>query len=396
MRAQHTAHSLPAFPVYSAAFLSNNELILGGGGGASRSGIKNKLRFYRVTDARTIDLVDEHELEKGEDAPMSMAAYPNSRQFVCGINSTEDKLASGQNENCRVFAATEDKLELVQTRGTLTVAAETDDYQKVTALSPAGNLLAVAGSRDLSLLVYPSLAPAGAAIRTEHEIYDATFSATDLVVVTTRNLLVYALPVSEKANETTVNAPPLKLRQTVNIPELPGRIAGGSFRATRFHPQVATTAYSIINTNPPRTRQKSSSKPSFVVMWNITPGSKDESEATWEISKIKKVGDKSITCFDISSDGRFLAFGSSDYTIGMLDATTLAPLVTILKAHEFPPTTLRFNPSATLLVSGSADNSIRIIGVPTGLGGEYSWTTLFIMLLTLLVIMFAIAYQMAQ
>lgn len=43
MRARHEPHSLPAFPVYSSSFLSPNELVLGGGGGASRSGIKNKL-----------------------------------------------------------------------------------------------------------------------------------------------------------------------------------------------------------------------------------------------------------------------------------------------------------------------------------------------------------------
>ncbi|KAF7981641.1 hypothetical protein HWV62_32740 [Athelia sp. TMB] len=393
MRARHTAHSLPAFPVYSAAFLSDNELVLGGGGGASRSGIKNKLRFYRVNDPTKIDLIDEHELEKGEDAPMSMAAYPNSKQLVCGINSTEDKLIAGQNENCRVFGVTDDKLVLVQTRGTLTIAPETDDYQKVTVLSPNGDFLAVAGSQDLSLLVYPSLALAGAAIHTEHELYDATFSKTDLVALTTRNLLVYALPVVDSDKEKS-NTSELKLRQTVDLPKLPNGVEGASFRAARFHPQIATTVYTIVNTNPPRTRQKSSSKPSFVVKWNIVPG-KEESESTWEVAKIRKVGDKSITCFDISSDGRFLAFGSSDYTIGMLDSTTLAPLVTILKAHEFPPTTLRFNPGSTLLVSGSADNSIRVIRVPTALGGQ-TWTNLFVMLLTLLAILFAIAYQIAR
>jgi hypothetical protein len=50
MRARHTPHALPAFPVYSSAFLSDNELVLGGGGGASRSGIKNKLaRLVNLT-----------------------------------------------------------------------------------------------------------------------------------------------------------------------------------------------------------------------------------------------------------------------------------------------------------------------------------------------------------
>jgi len=43
MRARHIAHALPSFPVYSSAFLSPRGLVLGGGGGATRSGIKNKL-----------------------------------------------------------------------------------------------------------------------------------------------------------------------------------------------------------------------------------------------------------------------------------------------------------------------------------------------------------------
>lgn len=43
MRTKHASHSLPAFPVYSCAFVSPNELVLGGGGGQTRSGIKNKL-----------------------------------------------------------------------------------------------------------------------------------------------------------------------------------------------------------------------------------------------------------------------------------------------------------------------------------------------------------------
>lgn len=43
MRARHVAHGLSNFPVYSSAFLSPYELVLGGGGGTTKSGIKNKL-----------------------------------------------------------------------------------------------------------------------------------------------------------------------------------------------------------------------------------------------------------------------------------------------------------------------------------------------------------------
>jgi hypothetical protein len=54
MRPRHTPHSLPAFPVYSCAFLSPDAFVLGGGGGASRSGIKNKLVRLASTTFRLI------------------------------------------------------------------------------------------------------------------------------------------------------------------------------------------------------------------------------------------------------------------------------------------------------------------------------------------------------
>lgn len=42
-RTDHFACPTPAFPVYSLAFTSDRDVILGGGGGASRTGIANKL-----------------------------------------------------------------------------------------------------------------------------------------------------------------------------------------------------------------------------------------------------------------------------------------------------------------------------------------------------------------
>ena len=39
-------------------------------------------RLYHVDDNRTLDLVDELELEKDEDAPMSMTAHPDVNPYV--------------------------------------------------------------------------------------------------------------------------------------------------------------------------------------------------------------------------------------------------------------------------------------------------------------------------
>lgn len=104
MRAQHTTHALPAFPVYSCAFISDDLLVAGGGGGASRSGVKNKLRLFRLSVKQQLECLAEFELDKDEDAPMSMAAHIESRTIVCGINSATAKLEKGENENCRKFS----------------------------------------------------------------------------------------------------------------------------------------------------------------------------------------------------------------------------------------------------------------------------------------------------
>lgn len=58
MRAQHTAHSFPAFPVYSCAFIADDQVLVGAGGGASRTGIKNKLvcrPCARIVHSPTLD-----------------------------------------------------------------------------------------------------------------------------------------------------------------------------------------------------------------------------------------------------------------------------------------------------------------------------------------------------
>jgi len=391
MRTKHTSHSLSAFPVYSCAFVSANELVLGGGGGQSKTGIKNKLRLYRVDGDNKLDLTHELELEKGEDAPMSMAAHPNDKQIACGINSSAEMLQGGKNQNCRVFDLADQKISLMHTQSTLSLKSTEDDFQKVTVFSPSGNLLAVGGAHDISLLHYPSLSLAANPIRLdEGEIYDATFSPTSLVVATTVSLLVYALPPDEtqkskkaSGKKKAISLADLKLLRTVDRPTLPGKYSSSTFRAVRYHPNDDKVLYTVVNTTPPRTRTKASPRCAFVCKWNTE---------TWQVTRLRKVGDKGVTCFDMSKNGKLLAFGSSDYTVGILDAYTLAPLLTILKAHDFPPTTLRFNDVSSLLVSGSADNTVRIVTIPESLGVA-SWSSWIIVFITLIIMLLAFMLQ---
>ncbi|KAJ3723158.1 WD40 repeat-like protein [Lentinula raphanica] len=391
MRVAHTSHALPAFPVYSSAFLPQNKLVIGGGGGATKSGIKNKLRVFNVGKDRSIEQLDELELAKGEDAPMSMATDGNT--IVCGINSSPEILEKGENENCRVFEVTNGKLSFLRTKGTLLVKPDDLDFQKVTVLSSDGSLLAVAGPNDISLLSYPSLIPVVQSLRVEKEIYDATFTKSKLIVGTTADLRVYPLPDTNSASpskskkkgkrKVSTSLPSLVCERVIEIPSSFGGAAGSSFRAAKVHPALDTTLYTVVNTIPSRTRGKSALRQAHVLKWNTE---------SWTLEKTRKVGDRGITCFSISPDGRLLGFGSSDLSVGLLDATTLNPVSTILKAHDFPPTTLAFNMESSLLVSGSADNSIRVITLPDQVRGS-NWGFFMLLVLTLIILMVAYVLQ---
>ncbi|KAA1466269.1 WD40 repeat-like protein [Dentipellis sp. KUC8613] len=389
MRTRHVAHAVPAFPVYSSAFLGPYDLVLGGGGGASRSGIKNKLRLYRLDEILQMKLVDELELERGEDAPMSMAAWADGAMVVCGINSPEDKMGKGENQNCRVYEVNDNKLALLSSISTLK-SNDLEDYQRVTVLSPDANYLAVAGTHDLALLTFPGLEVATTRIE-QGEIYDVAFDASTFIVATTINLLIYSLAQPEKTDSSEkgkqkqdphVN---LEIVRTIQRPKLPGGDAEGSFRAARFNPTNPRIFYTIINATPPRKRgAKSAPRRSYIARWNTE---------TWKVDRMRKLGDKGVTVFDVSPNGKWIAYGSSDCTIGLLDAQTLAPLLSILKSHEFPPTVLRFNPTSSLLVSGSADSTVRIISIPPELG-DASWGTYYAILMAVFIILFAIAVQL--
>lgn len=410
MRAQHTTHSLPAFPIYSCAFISDDLLVAGGGGGASRSGIKNKLRLFRISVKRQLESLAEFELDKDEDAPMSMAAHIESRTIVCGINSAVAKLQKGENENCRKFlidSGDEFKFTLLGTRGTIS-PGNTEDYQRLSVLSSDAQFVAVGSERELTLLSYEGLSPVTRPILvSKGEIYDATLSATHLILATSVNLLVYALPATLRSRGKEKNAiidnlhtpidslPDLQLVKTLDVPTISSIPVGATvtFRASRLHPSDVNLFYSVINVTLPRApKAKTAKKQAYILKWRVSTADDVSFSAILEGSR--KISEGSLTCFDVSPNGKLLAFGVSDYSLGILDANSLAPLLSILKAHEFPITALRFNPSSKLLVSGGVDSSIRIVAIPEKFGG-LSWSVTILIMFAILGVILAVMLSRA-
>ncbi|KAL1666125.1 WD40-repeat-containing domain protein [Schizophyllum commune] len=411
MRAKHTKHDLPAFPVYSSAFLSDTELVIGGGGGQAKTGIKNKLRLFETQNDSQLKQVDELELAPGEDAPMSMAAARKASKIIAGVNSSEDRLKAGHNDNCRVLNVADKKITPLSSQGTLPtedIEHLLEDYQRVTVVSPDETMVAVAGTHDVTLLSFPSLEPLAAPLHFGDEIYDASFSDNTLAIATTGKVHLHDLPTSSSSPATTPSskkkskgkgkAPvaPLPVQRSIDVPTLLEGTATGSIRAAKFSPTDPSKLFITVNTTPTRGKGKRTvPRQSFLCVWAISNGEKGEKGAG-TVERTKKLGDRALTCCDVSLDGRLIAFGFSDCSISLLDTKTLTPLVTILKAHEFPSTTLAFNPQATLLVSGSADNSVRLISVPAGGTRDgMAWTTIILILITLLAIVLALVMKQA-
>ncbi|GAA5888882.1 hypothetical protein JCM5296_005030 [Sporobolomyces johnsonii] len=373
------------FPVYSLAFTNDHTLVLAGGGGSSRTGVKNRLSMYQIdTKKRQLSLLEEHELSKEEDAPMTIAVHRESKALVAGINSDVKMLEKGMNENLRVFSYDDSSIKYEKRKQTIT-STDPDHYQKVTAFSrsPSSPLLAIGSTNSqLSLLSYPDLDEVFPSITYDgEEVFDADFddSGEMLAGTSSNKLCVWSTkPVVDKDK-------PHEPLQVIERPVLKKELAC-TFRAAKFgRKATSTNLYTVVNASPAgRTRKPpAGSKKAFVSLWDAR---------SWKLVKTRTVSQKPITAFDVSEDGTLLAYGSSDLSVGILDAVTLRPILTVLHAHDFPVTSLKFNPSATLLVSGSADNSVRLIDVPdaSARGGN---STTYTVLFTLLILLLAIIIQ---
>ncbi|KAG8761415.1 hypothetical protein FRC14_003828 [Serendipita sp. 396] len=430
MRPQHTSHTLGGFPVYSSSFLSSTRLVLGGGGGQGKTGVKNQLRLYDVSKPdMELTLVGEYEFEAGEDAPMSMAVDSTNETIVCGANSSQQAMEAGKNMHCRLFSVQGNKIDHLKSVQAMTTMTG-DPYQKVTVLSPSNDVVAIGTTNnDVHLLHYPSLSRAAPVLEiSAGELFDISFSAASVAIASSTNIFIYNLhedkaphenilkaknpaaspdasgtntpveqgkgiPSSSKsskkkkpsksqsgANGVVVEAQleSLELATTLVRPKLPKNgSAITSFRAVRYHPNNWTTLYAVLNSTSRGSRVQ---RKAHIVKYEWTPKLR-----TWTITGTCRIGEGSITCFEISGDGAFLAYGASDCSIGIVDSRKLSPLLKILGAHEFPSTTLRFNTDRSLLVSCSADNSVRIVTVPEKFDDRGSTTlVVFVALLSLL------------
>ncbi|KAG6013376.1 hypothetical protein E4U43_007323 [Claviceps pusilla] len=105
------AHFEVDYPIYAVDFdpQDANRLVVGGGGGAGRSGVGNKITVLDTSRPDEIRIAGQADLSRDEDTVMSLAVAASRKgkttHVLAGINSSAADIAKGKNEHLRIFSA---------------------------------------------------------------------------------------------------------------------------------------------------------------------------------------------------------------------------------------------------------------------------------------------------
>ncbi|TQN74407.1 hypothetical protein CSHISOI_01081 [Colletotrichum shisoi] len=184
-----------------------NRLVVGGGGGANRSGVANKITVIDASARDELRISGEADLSRNEDSVMTLAIGPKkgrTSHVYAGINSSPADVEKGKNEHFRVFGVEQSKARASAGTGTSTVTVaelartalfehngiDKDAYQRVLRLSaPYGDkpqLGAVAtGLAKESQIALFEVSPTSAAAPKVRGRLDITKEPMDMDVIQT-------------------------------------------------------------------------------------------------------------------------------------------------------------------------------------------------------------------
>ncbi|KND87932.1 hypothetical protein TOPH_07410, partial [Tolypocladium ophioglossoides CBS 100239] len=159
------------YPLYAVDFDPEDasRLVVGGGGGAGRSGVGNKITVLETVSKEELRVAGDIELSRDEDSVMSLAVGTHrgkTTRLYAGVNSSPADVAKGTNHHLRTLAVEQSRArasagvgspetKIVElSRAALFANPDADTYQRLLRLSGSVGVAATALGKDPQIAVF--------------------------------------------------------------------------------------------------------------------------------------------------------------------------------------------------------------------------------------------------
>ncbi|KAF5975276.1 hypothetical protein FCOIX_7750 [Fusarium coicis] len=159
------------YPIYAIDFdpEDSTRVVVGGGGGAGRSGVGNKITVLESVSQTELRTAGEINLSRDEDSVMSLAVGPHKGKttyLYAGVNSSPDSIAKGKNEHLRILSVDPSKLRTAVgaktpdanisevARTSLFENPDLDTYQRLLRIAGSTGAAATAMGKEPQLAIF--------------------------------------------------------------------------------------------------------------------------------------------------------------------------------------------------------------------------------------------------
>ncbi|KAH7170211.1 hypothetical protein EDB81DRAFT_155789 [Dactylonectria macrodidyma] len=184
------------YPLYTLDFdkEDSNRLVVGGGGGAGRSGVGNKITVLETVSQQELRVAGEIDLSRDEDSVMSLAIGARkgkTSHIYAGVNSSPESIAKGKNEHLRALSIEQSRARAAAgtktadskitelSRSALFTDPDADTYQRLLRIAGPMGVAATAMGKEPQLAIFET---SGAAVKPKG-VLELPKEAEDLDIV---------------------------------------------------------------------------------------------------------------------------------------------------------------------------------------------------------------------
>ncbi|KAG2283291.1 hypothetical protein Bca52824_054511 [Brassica carinata] len=306
----------------SSSSTSRSCIVLAGGGGEGRSGIKNVIVICLVDlDTKSLSEQPLGRIVLGTDLPYRMAVHPRGGGLVCALPNSCKRFGwesiISPREGDQGGEEGEEVINELKDVG----------QQLALAFNQEGSVLA-AGGEDGTLRIFewPCMKTLLDESKAHASVKNLTFSESGKFLVSLGGPLCRVWDVNTSAAIASLSKEKDEM-----------------FAYCRFSVDNAGNEVLYIAANTERGGS--------IITWDTT---------TWKRRRSKLMKNYSISAFNVSADGKLLALGNMEGDVLIIDSTKMKTHQLVKKAHLGLVTALTFSPDSRCLVSVSFDSRAKL------------------------------------